>query len=222
MDIDPNISNKTLVFDDPLSSFDSNRRMYTVQLIKDLFPRIKQVIVLSHNEYFLHDLSKGFAPNIKKALRVSEDFIAKASRIEPLSLELLVENEYFRHIKELEEFLRNPDLNKKEIVLGWLRNVLEAHLRFKFYRQLSELQPNRQTFGNLISHLISQSVVFREDSNRATIISKLNLINGISCRPHHGDPIPDYSTLGVDPNSMTVTELAHFVTDTLNLVDNEL
>jgi wobble nucleotide-excising tRNase len=222
LDIDPNISNKTLVFDDPLSSFDSNRRMYTVQLIKDLFPRIKQVIVLSHNEYFLHDLSKGFAPNIKKTLRVSEDFIAKASRIEPLSLELLVENEYFRHIKELEEFLRNPDLNKKEIVLGWLRNVLEAHLRFKFYRQLSGLQPNRQTFGNLISHLISQNVVFREDSNRATIISKLNLINGISCRPHHGDPIPDYFTLGVDPNSMTVTELANFVTDTLNLVDNEL
>jgi wobble nucleotide-excising tRNase len=222
LDIDPNLHNKTLVFDDPLSSFDSNRRMYTVQLVKDLFPRIKQVIVLSHNEYFLHDLSKGFAPNMKKTLRVSEDFLAKASRIEPLVLDTLVENEYFRHIKELENFLQNPDINKKEIVLGWLRNVLEAHLRFKFYRQLSGLQPNRQTFGNLITHLVDQSVVFRDDSNRSTIISKLNLINGISCRPHHGDPIPDYNTLGSDPNTMSVTELANFVTDTLNLVDNEL
>lgn len=222
LDIDPNLSNRVLVFDDPLSSFDSNRRMYTVQLIKDLFPRIKQVVVLSHNEYFLHDLSKGFAPGVKKILRITEDFIAKASRIEPLVLETLVENDYFRHIKELENFLQHPDLSKKEIVLSWLRNVLEAHLRFKFYRQLNGLAPNRQTFGNLITHLINQGVIFRDNGNRATIISKLNLINGISCRPHHGEPIPDYTTLGSDPNTMNVTELANFITDTLNLVDNEL
>jgi len=122
----------------------------------------------------------------------------------------------------LQPWLQHPNLSKKEIVLSWLRNVLEVHLQFKFYRQLSGLQPNRQTFGNLIGHLVTQNVVFRDDSNRTTIISKLNLINGISCRPHHGDPIPDYSTLGSNPNTMTVTELAHFVTDTLNLVDNEL
>lgn len=45
LDIDPGLNNKILVFDDPLSSFDNNRRMYTVQLIKDLFPNIKQVVV---------------------------------------------------------------------------------------------------------------------------------------------------------------------------------
>ena len=106
--------------------------------------------------------------------------------------------------------------------MGWLRNVLEAHLRFKFYRQLSGLPVNKQTFGNLIITLINQGVVFRDNINRTTIISKLTLINGISCRPHHGEPIPDYTLLGANPNTMSVTELSHFVTDTLNLVDNEL
>ncbi|MCH7964539.1 MAG: AAA family ATPase [Bacteroidetes bacterium] len=222
LDIDPNVNNKVLVFDDPLSSFDSNRRMYTVQLIKDLFPNIKQVIVLSHNEFFLHELSKGFAPGDKKTLRITEDFTARASVIEPLVLETLVENDYFRHIKELENFLRHPDLSKKEIVLGWLRNVLEAHIRFKFYRQISALPPNDQTLGRLITALINQGVVFRNNANRTTIISMLNLINGISCRPHHGEPIPDYTILGANPNTMNRTELSNFVTDTLNLIDNEL
>lgn len=222
LDIDPTINNKILIFDDPLSSFDSNRRMYTIQLIKDLFPNIKQAIILSHNEYFLYELSRGFSPSDKKTLRISENFLAKASIIEPLTLETLVENEYFKHIKELETFLQNPDLSKKEIVLGWLRNVLEAHIRFKFYRQLSSISSNSQTLGTLISALNTQNVVFRDDVNRATIISKLNLINGISCKPHHGEPMPDYNLLGFNPNLLTVTELANFVIDTLNLIDDEI
>lgn len=222
LDIDPTINNKILVFDDPLSSFDSNRRFYTIQLIKDLFPKIKQAIILSHNEYFLYELSKGFSAGDKKTLRISQNFTDKASLIEPLSLETLVENEYFKHIKELEAFLRNPDLSKKEIVLGWLRNVLEAHIRFKFYRQLSHLTSNNQTFGTIINALVSQNVVFRDNQNRTTIISKLNLINGISCKPHHGEPLPDYNLLGFNPNLLNVPELANFVTDTLNLIDNEI
>lgn len=222
LDIDPALSDRIIVFDDPLSSFDSNRRMYTVQLIRDLFPRIKQLIILSHNEFFLFELSKGFSPGDKKTLRITENFIAKASIIEPLDLDSLVENEYFKHIKELEDFLARPDLAKKETVLGWLRNVLEAHIRFKFYRQMSVLPPNQRTLGRLICQLTDQRVTFRDNANKQTILDKLNLINGISCRPHHGEPIPDYSTLGANPTTMNVTELANFINDTFYLIDSGL
>lgn len=222
LDIDPGKADKILVFDDPLSSFDSNRRMYTVQLIKDLFPQIKQVIVLSHNELFLFELSKHFSANEKKTLRITPNFITKASIIEPLNLETMVENDYFKHIKELEKFLQHPDIDKKETVLGWLRNVLESHIRFKFYRQLSGIPSNNQTFGTLISTLISQSVIFRDNANSTAIISKLNIINGISCKPHHGEATPDFTTLGANPNTMNVTELAGFIVDTLDLIDNRL
>jgi wobble nucleotide-excising tRNase len=222
LDIDPGKADKILVFDDPLSSFDSNRRMYTVQLIKELFPQIKQVIVLSHNEFFLFELSKSFSASDKKTLRITPDFIAKSSTIEPLLLDSMVENDYFKHIKELENFLRHPDIDKKETVLGWLRNVLESHIRFKFYRQLSGIPSNNQTFGTLITTLVNQGVVFRDNTNPTGIISKLNLINGISCKPHHGEATPDFTTLGINPNTMNVTELAGFIVDTLDLIDNRL
>jgi hypothetical protein len=84
------------------------------------------------------------------------------------------------------------------------------------------LPANNQTFGNLITILVSQGVVFRDNTNGSAIISKLNLINGISCKSHHGEPIPDYTSLGANPNTMNVTELANFVTDTLDLIDNRL
>lgn len=222
LDIDPGLNNKILIFDDPLSSFDSNRRLYTVQIIKDLLPNLKQIVVLSHNEFFLYELSKDVAASDKKCLRITMNYLTNASIIEPLCLETLVENDYFKHINELENFLQNADISKKDIVLGWMRNVLEAHIRFKFYRQTKHLSPNNRTFGNLITTLVDRGVVFRDNTNRAAIITKLKQINGISCKPHHGEPLPDYATLGANPNTMNVTELANFVKDTLNLIDNQL
>jgi len=70
--------------------------------------------------------------------------------------------------------------------------------------------------------LEDQGVVFRDYQNQTTIISKLKLINGVSCKPHHGEPTPDYTILGANPDTMTTTELANFVQDTLDLIDNKL
>lgn len=222
IDVDPAIADKIIIFDDPLSSFDSNRRLYTVQLLTGFLSRVKQVVVLSHNENFLQLISKNIAAGDKKTLRITENFTTNASIIEPLNLEKLVENDYFRHVKELEDFLSHADITKKDTVLGWMRNVLEAHIRFKFYRQLSHIPPNNRTFGNLITTLDSNSVPFRDNGNRLLILQKLRLINGVSCKPHHGEPNPDFVALGIDPTTMNVVELSHLVQETLNLIDNEL
>jgi len=221
LDIDPGKNDKILVFDDPLSSFDSNRRLYTVQLIKDLMADLKQIIVLSHNEYFLFEIYKRVAASDKKTLRINQNYLTNTAFIEPFDLDKHVENDYFKHVKGLENFLQAPDINQKETVLGWLRNVLEAHIRFKFYRQLSHITGNNQTFGTIITALANDPIIFR-DSNKQQVIDKLNLINSISCSPHHGEPLPDFIALGTDPATMTVTELCHFIQDTIELIDIRL
>jgi wobble nucleotide-excising tRNase len=221
LDIDPAKTNKILIFDDPLSSLDSNRRMYTVQLIQNLLPQIKQIVVLSHNEYFLHEIYKRVSAAERKTLRIFQNYQTGHSGIEDFNLNKLVENDYFKHLKELEEFLQHPNISQKDTVLGWLRNVLEAHIRFKFHRQLSGIPQNDQTFGRIITHLSSAGVVFR-DNNTQDVIDSLKLINNISCKPHHGEPTPDYASLGIDPVTMNETELCHFITDTINLIDNRL
>lgn len=222
VDLSPNLSETRIVFDDPLSSFDRNRRTHTVALIKSLLPRVRQVIVLSHNEFLLHDLSIGVSPMDKKFLRIYQDAANNTSALELLDLECLVENQYFRDVKKLENFRQFPDLNRKEEVLGTIRNVLESHIRFKFYRQTRAIPAHGRTFGRLITELDTANVSFRSATPRTNTITKLNILNSISCRPHHGEPLPDYDQLGLDPNTMTETELSQYVDETLDLIDNQL
>jgi wobble nucleotide-excising tRNase len=221
LDIDPNKPDKVLIFDDPLSSLDTKRRTYTIGLIRQLFQDLKQVVVLSHNEYFLHEIGKNIGASQKSTLRIKENFLTKASIIEVCDLEELVKNDYFKHIEALEEFRANPDPAKKDTVLGWLRNVLEAHLRFKFYKEI-RLMTGQPTFGSLISFLDTTGVSFRDNANKPAIIASLNLINSISWKPHHGDPNPDFAALGMNPNTISASELDNFIQDTLNLIDVQL
>lgn len=221
LDIDPNKQNKILIFDDPLSSLDTNRRTYTIGIIKSLFSQLKQVVVLSHNEFFLHEVGKDIGIAQKCTLRITEDFVAKASKIEVCDLDELVKIDYFKHIERLEAFRSSPDINLKDSVLGWLRNVLEAHLRFKFYKEIRSMS-GQQTFGRLVAFLNTYPAVFRDNVNRTDVIAKLNLINGVSWKSHHGDPNPDYIALGVNPNTITAAELDNLIQDTLNLIEVRL
>jgi len=222
LEIDPMLSNKILVFDDPLSSLDANRRHTTVNLILEIHEKINQVIVLSHNERFLWELYNNCDKSSRKALRISQDHYNDNSIIEPLDIEYLNDNQYFIHITEMEDWLKNPDIRKKEHILGLIRNVLESHIKFKFYRQLKHINPNRQTFGTCIDELENSGVPFRENNDRNNIIRLLRVLNGISCKPHHGEATPDYEKLGVNPSKITDTELALFVKKTFKLIDEKL
>ncbi|WP_298324508.1 AAA family ATPase [uncultured Dokdonia sp.] len=221
LDIDPNRSDKILVFDDPLSSLDTNRRTYTIGIIKSALQHLKQVVVLSHNEYFLHSIGKDIPTANKSSLRIKQNFSANSSELEPCDLNELVKNDYFKHLEALEDFRTNPDHSKKDVVFGWLRNVLESHLRFKFYRELRTMT-GQQTFGRLISFLDTSGVNFRDNVNRVNIIDTLNLINSVSWMPHHGNPLPNYTAIGINPHSITASELDNLIQDTLRLIDLRL
>lgn len=219
--IDPKLSDKILVFDDPLSSLDRNRREITSHLISELSQQITQTIVLSHNESFLWDMYENYDKAKRKVLRINQDFINNTSFIEPLDIAFLVENKYFVSIKEMEVWMTKPDIKEKDKILGLIRNVLESHLRFKFYRQLNHTET--ETFGKMIDKLeISGTITFKKEKNRTNIISELRLLNAISWRTHHGEAKPDFGKLGFDPNKMTDTALAGFVKKTFDLIDNEL
>lgn len=221
LDVDPNRLNKVIIFDDPLSSLDTNRRTYTVGVIRSPLQNISQLIVLSHNEYFLHEISKDISQADKKSLRITENFVNRNSRIELCDIDKLVQNDYFKHIDAIENFRLNPDHNIKDSVLGWLRNVLESHLRFKYYREIRNMT-GQKTFGRLIAFLDSQGVVFRDNANRANIIVTLSLINSVSWMPHHGIPAPNFTTLGINPNTISAAELDRLIQNTLNLINNQI
>jgi hypothetical protein len=121
----------------------------------------------------------------------------------------------------MENFRTNPNLLIKDSVFGWLRTVLEAHIRFKFYREIRTMTGQR-TFGSLINHLNNSGAVFNDNVNRADIILKLHMINNVSWMPHHGTPMPDFNSLGINPTSITAAELDGLIVDTLELINTRL
>ena len=221
LDIDANIADKVIVFDDPLSSFDSNRKGYTIELLCNLLPTVKQVIVLSHNEYFLHGIDKRVGSAGKQCLRIFENYTTRESSIEQFDLNVLVENKFFKHVRELKAFVSHPDLIEKDTVLGWIRNVLEAYIGFRFVTQMSHLPHPQHTLGTFIQELTGQGVPFRNNANRQAIITKLNNLNGISMPLHHGSSMPGALT-PIDTSTITVTELVNYITDTFQLIDQDL
>ena len=60
---DPDLENKVVIIDDPISSLDDHRSLATVQEIRDLAPRTAQVFVLSHDKRFLSRLWKADPTN---------------------------------------------------------------------------------------------------------------------------------------------------------------
>ncbi len=62
LDRDPNRANRVVLLDDPMSSLDKHRRINTIQELRSLFPTVAQVIVMSHDEYFLFDIYDRVAP----------------------------------------------------------------------------------------------------------------------------------------------------------------
>lgn len=53
LDADENLANTTVVIDDPVSSFDDNRSLATVQALRKLSGKAGQMIILSHKASFL-------------------------------------------------------------------------------------------------------------------------------------------------------------------------
>lgn len=56
LDASENLSKTTVVIDDPVSSFDDNRSLATVQALQKLSKRVKQMILLSHKTSFLNKM----------------------------------------------------------------------------------------------------------------------------------------------------------------------
>jgi wobble nucleotide-excising tRNase len=58
LQVDGNLSRQTVVFDDPISSFDQFRRRTTADVLMDIAKSSQQIIVMSHDPLFIQALSE--------------------------------------------------------------------------------------------------------------------------------------------------------------------
>lgn len=213
---DPNISDKIIVFDDPLTSLDQNRRNETINQLILLYNRCKQLIVLSHNFHFLIDL------NTRNEIKASDKKVLiiikreNGASIKPYELKRDWMDKFKRSIGIMEAFVNNPSTGTaQEDAINGIRLTLELMLKLKFCKYIAD---QNQTLGQVITTLENSGCVFI-NTNKSEVISKLKNLNNISWRTHHSS-IEERSVY--HEASLSMNEAVNYVKMTLKMLFNEL
>jgi len=127
---DKNISSKIVVFDDPMSSFDSARKTATKQAILALSTKVSQVIILSHDINFLASFwldSKVKSPSLIEVKKTAS-FV---SELKEWNIASDYDSEFIKNYKLLHLFVDGESVCQRSVALT-IRVALEEYFRQKF------------------------------------------------------------------------------------------
>ncbi|MBA7555765.1 hypothetical protein ES705_48449 [subsurface metagenome] len=205
LDLDKNIENKIIVFDDPVSSFDIHRKRATISQLYHYGQKANQLIVLTHNLLFARDYWEK-VKNQCQVLRISE--LRKSAQIIEYDIEQETLSGLFKDYTVLDNFLTKGVAtdNEKRNVARCIRPVLEGYFRIKFY---GEFNANEWLGDFIIKIDNSQN---GEPLNRVKEHSSdLHEINDFSKKFHHTNP-------NADSESIYDGELQNYVKSTFEII----
>lgn len=222
LDLDQDIKNKILVLDDPLSSLDTIRRMRTVEYIGHFSKKVKQVIVLSHNDNFVYKLYTSENFTNPKTLKIQDK-----GEIVPWDIEEAIHHEYFGTLAKIETFIENGNGLEKTQAKRLIRLALENDLKFRFHLFLKRPIQTKDGrvldgitvetgLGGIIERLEHVQCPFR-DRDKDSVIRELNNLNQFSRSEHHGKAEQPFQAETDD-----VAEIQGYLKSTLDLIENRL
>ncbi|NNH39698.1 AAA family ATPase [Acinetobacter terrae] len=215
---DENFEPSIIFFDDPMTSLDEHRRKATIQEIQYLVEREFQTFVLSHDPFFLSEISKLSAiSKFSKCFEVLSEIkdsnpldqnsnkVCNSRLISKQNFNSYVLHSYYQEYYKLWDFVQNGQESEKVDIARSIRPILEAYLRFIFPKVFTE----DLWLGSMISKI-------REEKNETSPLfdtnNKLKVIesiNDFSKAYHHADGF-DTSIQGIE-----FLTLKHYAKDTL-------
>ncbi len=205
------LAEQILVLDDPVSSFDRNRRAQTIDLLVKLSTKCAQMIVLSHDAYFIREqrdmLAKGqppIIPRIAGICRVQGDYSAFVS----CDIDEICASDYYRHHRQLSEYVAGTYQGNIRDVAKAMRPFLEGY----YHRRFPGLLPTRCMFGGVIS-AITHAPKGAPIGHLMPRVGEMSDLNDYAGRFHH-----DTNPGNADSVPVTDGELKPYVERALALV----
>ena len=207
LELDPELKNKVVVFDDPFTSQDFSRRTWTQQRICRIAKRAKQVIVLSHEPNFLKLIYDAMPPALVKTLqfcRIGQE----DTTITPWDIFDATRGDYFKNHGVLTKFANEGEEDGDlRHIAQTIRPVLEGYFRFKFLGEFGA----KEWLGDFIDKIgLAPPDSFL--SPPQTLLEELEDINDYSKKYHH-EMNPSAGSESIDDG-----ELRGFVRRTLKVV----
>jgi wobble nucleotide-excising tRNase len=126
LDQDPQLADRIVVIDDPLSSLDDHRSLATVHQVRRLAGQVRQVIIMSHNKTFLCRIWDWADRADRAALQVVRD--GAGSTLSPWNVDNDAITDHDRNHAALREYAAHDGTNSQEVARA-IRPVLESFLR---------------------------------------------------------------------------------------------
>ena len=163
---DEKLNEKIIVFDDPFSSFDSDRRIRTVQLLSNphlitpdgeiIEKTVNQLIILTHeSEFFKWIYQKLDNP---KALRIVPDGhtngVKKSNVIDCDVQKEFIDDENLKNLKEIKEcYSSNKPITNYEGLCVKCRKILESIFTKKYLFELEDEISTRKSIRSFVGKL---------------------------------------------------------------------
>jgi wobble nucleotide-excising tRNase len=207
--VDPNLTSRVVVIDDPMCSLDRNRKRHTLLLLKKLYEGATQLIVLAHDPFFLRDLGNAIRKSDDTALIGCFRLVPVANEYTSfgdLDLDKECESPYSRHHRMLNEFVQGEPCDPTAVAKA-IRPMLEGYL----HRRFPGLVPTSLMFGQVVD-LINHAVSTAPLCHAQNLTAELNEINDYAGQFHHD------ADLGSESVVITASELRPYVDRALAVV----
>jgi len=201
---DPDLGNKTIVIDDPITSLDEQRRLCTKHEILRIAQRAQQVIVLSHDPMFLKSINDDFQNPKTLVIKRSQ----KGSVIEEWDIESATQSRHQKNYGKLKGYLDQSEGEPSDVALC-IRPVLEGYLRVRFP---DEFAP-KEWLGDFIQKIREAADTEPLESMKRKLEELAN-INDFSKRFHH-ETDANYSA---NRDNVTDAELQPWVRRTIEFI----
>lgn len=209
LESDGNIQSKIVVFDDPVSSFDLNRKAATISKLINIGSQAKQLFVLTHNIVFAGEFWKSVQQVSVRSQCSKVEFINNTSCL----VEYNIDNETLSSVLKdsllIKNYLTNGCLSDQDrrAIARSLRPALESYFHLKFF----DLVSNTDWLGDFISKVrnaVTTDPFFRLQGS----LTELTDINDYSKVYHHR-----FNT-ACDNQPINDAELRSYCQRTLNLI----
>lgn len=189
------LANAIVVIDDPMTSLDEHRSVATVQQIRLLLARVRQVIVLSHFKPYLCEVWKGTNANERSAFLVRRD--GQGSSIAEWDVRQDCITEHDKNHAVVADFVRTGDPALERQAATALRPMLEAYLRVAYPEDF----PPSTLIGPFISKCTPRVGTMTEILDQANI-AELRGLKDYGNNFHH-DTNPAWQTQQINGQELT-------------------
>jgi len=175
LDHDPTKARRIVVFDDPFNSQDRSRRERTAELLKRYGQECAQMVLLSHDPFFLSLVYSKLSSQDRRTLQLSRA-ANNTTTIEDWDVEKETQEGYFRDHAALSSYLLHGAKHLIDVARK-IRPVLEGYLRYRFPNQF----PDNEWLGDMIGRIR----IAGANHPMYLALAELSEINDYSKKYHH-------------------------------------